>query len=326
MLLAGDVGGTKTLVGLFEATGDRPEPRVVREYATLDFDSLDEILSTFQDETGASEIDAVCIGVAGQVSDLMARLTNVPWMVDASGVGAYLGDCPVQLLNDLEALAYAVPVLRAEELTVLQEGMAAPSGNAALIAAGTWLGQALLHSVGGEYVPAASEGGHADFAARTPRELALVQHLTRLYGRVDVERVVSGPGLTNLFRFTHGAGDVRRACRAVGPETELVELPAAIAAAALEGRCEQCAEALDMFVEAYGSEAGNLALRSAATAGIYVGGGIAPKILPALRAGGFMDAFVDKDPMTDWLRTLPVTVILNPGAGLLGAAVKALTL
>ena len=299
---------------------------MIREYATLDFDSLDEILAAFQEETGASGVEAVCIGVAGQVSGLMARLTNVPWMVDASGVGEYLGDCPVHLLNDLEAMAYAVPVLDPEELTVLQEGIAVPAGNAALIAAGTGLGEALLHNVGGSVCALGFRGRPRGLRRRTPRELALVSDLTRIYGRVDVERVVSGPGLVNLFRFTHGAQDVRRACRAVGQETELVEMPAAIAASALEGRCEQCAEALDMFVEAYGSEAGNLALRSVATAGIYIGGGIAPKILPALRAGGFMEAFVDKDPMTDWLRTLPVTVILNPGAGLLGAAVKALTL
>jgi len=323
MLLAADVGGTKTLVGLFRTQGDRPDPSVVREYATLDFDSLDEIIAAFQDETGAAGVEAACIGVAGQVSGLMARLTNVPWLLNASVVADRFGDCPTQVLNDLEAMAYAVPVLEPEELAVLQDGIAVPTGNAALIAAGTGLGESLLHNVGGRYVPAASEGGHADFAARTPRELALVHELTRIYGRVDVERVVSGPGLVNLFRFTHGTQDLRKACRAIGPDADPIEMPAAITGTALEGRCEQCAEALDMFVDAYGSEAGNLALRSAATAGVYIGGGIAPKILPALKAGGFIDAFVDKDPMTDWLRTLPVTVILNPGAGLLGAAVKA---
>ena len=147
--------------------------------------------------------------------------------------------------------------------------------------------------------------------------------MLRLHTRVDVERVISGTGLVNLFRFTHGSDDVRKACGVLGPAIDLVALPAAISAAALEGRCEQCAEAVDMFVEAYGAEAGNLALRSTATAGVYIGGGIAPKLLPALTAGGFMDAFVDKDPMTDWMRMLPVRVILNPGAGLLGAAVRA---
>ena len=145
--------------------------------------------------------------------------------------------------------------------------------------------------------------------------------MTRIHGRVDVERVISGPGLVNLFRFTHGGSSAP--CEAIGRDIDPSDLPAAISSAALEGRCDRCAEALDMFVEAYGAEAGNLALRSVATAGVYIGGGIAPKILPALETGAFMAAFYDKEPMTDLLRTLPVTVILNPAAGLLGAAVKA---
>lgn len=334
MLLAADVGGTKSLVGLFrqgradpgESAGGRPESQVIREYTTLDFDSLDEIIATFLDETGTDQVEAVCIGVAGPVSGLVARLTNVPWLADASVVADRLGDCPVHLMNDLEAMAYAVPVLEPEELAVLQEGVAVPSGNAALIAAGTGLGEALLHNVDGRFVPSASEGGHADFSARTPRELALVAELSRIHGRVDVERIVSGPGLVNLFRFTHGAQDLDTACRAIGRDLDPVELPAAITASASRRTCEQCSEALEMFLEAYGAEAGNLALRSVATAGVYIGGGIAPKILPALENGTFMDAFRDKEPMVDMLRTLPVTVILNPGAGLLGAAVRAMTL
>ena len=326
MLLAADVGGTKTLVGLYRQGRERPESQIIREYATLDFDNLDEIIATFMDETGTRQIDAVCIGVAGPVSGLVARLTNVPWLADASVVADRLGDCPVQLLNDLEAMAYAVPVLDPEEQAVLQDGIAVPTGNAALIAAGTGLGEALLHNVGGRFVPSASEGGHADFAPRTPRELALVADLSRIYGRVDVERVISGPGLVNLFRFTHGTQDVNVACAAIGRNLDAFEVPAAVTSAALSGRCEQCAEALDMFVEAYGAEAGNLALRSVATAGVYIGGGIAPKILPALESGAFMEAFRDKEPMVDLLRTLPVTVILNPAAGLLGAAVRAAAL
>ena len=322
MLLAADIGGTKALVGLFNPGRDRPELRVVREYATLDFDSLDEIIATFIEETGAAHIVAGCIGVAGAVSGTRARLTNVPWVADVSPIALRLGH-RVDLVNDLVAMAYSVPVLEDHELEVLQEGAMVPTGNAALIAAGTGLGEALLHNINERYIPAASEGGHADFAARTPRELAMMNELLGFHERVDYEKVVSGPGLVNLFRFTHGTQDVRAACRALGPDVDLVDLPAAISTAALEGHCEQCAEALDMFVDAYGAEAGNLALRSMATAGVYVGGGIAPKILPALKAGGFIEAFVDKHPMTDWMRMVPVAVILNPGAGLLGAAVRA---
>jgi glucokinase len=323
MLLAGDIGGTKTLIGLFRpGAGDRPRPSVIREFATLDFDSLGEIVDAFFDDVGAQPIHAACVGAAGPVTGLVARLTNVPWLVDGARLGEQLEGCPVALLNDLEAMAYAVPLLDDDELAVLQDGVPASNGNAALIAAGTGLGEALLHNVDGRFLPSPSEGGHADFAARTPRELALVAELARMYGRVDNERVISGPGLVNIFRFTHGSQDLGTACRVIGP-ADPADLPAAIVKTGLSGRCEQCAEALDMFVEAYGAEAGNHALRSAATAGIYLGGGIAPKILPALERGGFLAAFCDKEPLTDMLRTLPVFVILNPQAGLIGAAIRA---
>lgn len=326
MLLASDVGGTKTLMGLYRPGGERPAPAVVREYATPDFNSLDDIVQTFLEETGASDIDAACIGVAGPVTGLVARLTNVPWLADASLLAERLDDRPVQLVNDLEAMANAVPVLEPDELAVLQGGVAVPTGNAALIAAGTGLGEALLHNVNGRFLPSPSEGGHADFAARTPRELALVQELSRIHGRVDNERVISGPGLVNVFQFTHGSQDPGSACREIGRDVDPHELPAAISQAAMEGRCRRCAEAFQMFIEAYGAEAGNLALRAVATAGLYIGGGIAPKILPALEDGRFMAAFRDKEPMVDLLRTLPVMVILNRQAGLLGAAVKAAAL
>jgi glucokinase len=329
MLLAGDVGGTKTLLGLFERARDRPRPLVVREFSTQEFDSLDELTQVFLDDTGASEsVTALCMGVAGPVNGLVARLSNVPWLVDLSIVAEQVGNCPLQLLNDLEAMAYAVPVLEPDELAVLQEGVAVSGGNAAIIAAGTGLGQSLLHNVNGEFVPSPTEGGHADFSARTSRELALVEHLTAIYGRVDNDRVISGPGLVNIFGFTHGVSGraTGRACRAIGPGVADSELAAAISASAQSGRCEQCGEALDMFIEAYGAEAGNLALRSMATAGVYLGGGIAPKMLAALESGAFLDAFRNKVPLTDLLRTIPVSVILNPRAGLLGAAVRAQSL
>lgn len=321
MLLAGDIGGTKTLLGLFEPADDRPRPMVVREYATLDFDGLDDLVQIFLDDTRAEpRLRGVCLGVAGPVSGLVARLTNVPWLADASVFAERWPECPVRLLNDLEAMAHAVPVLEPEELAVLQAGVPVPSGNAALIAAGTGLGEALLHNVRGEFVPSASEGGHADFAARTPREIALVEQLSGIHGRVDNDRVISGPGLANLFRFTHGSGN-GGVCAAIGADVDDTDLPAAVSASAMRGGCRHCAEALDMFVEAYGAEAGNLALRSVATAGLYIGGGIAPKILPVLEQGPFLDAFRAKDPLVDLLRTIPVSVILNPAAGLLGAAV-----
>ena len=324
MLLAGDIGGTKTLLGLFDAVPARPRPVAVRAFGTLDHPDLQTLIAEFlkSPDAGAARsahgaIETACFGVAGPVVDETVKVTNVPWFVDARRVASALGIARVSLLNDLEALANAVPVLRESETHVLQEGEALRGGNIALIAAGTGLGQALLHNVDGRFLPSASEAGHADFAARTEREIALVRDLTTRYGRADVEHVVSGRGLINIHRVAH-----QQPC-AAGVDLESPDAPAAMSAAALEQRCAGCIETLDMFVEAYGAESGNLALRSVSTGGLYVGGGIAPKILPALTTGQFMGAFRAKPPLDPMLAAMPVKVILNAEAGLLGAAVFA---
>jgi len=320
MLVAGDVGGTKTLLGLFEpsATG-RPIPIDVRSFATSAFGSFEELLDTFLRALPRGTIvSAVSLGVAGPVLGHSARLTNVPWTIERDLLAAQLGTSRVGLLNDLEALAWSVEALTAAEVAVLQEGDAVGDGNAALIAAGTGLGQATLHRVHGRLVPMASEGGHADFAARTDRELELVRTLRAQHGRAEVEQVLSGPGLLNVHALTHRGGWCEMV-EGVG----LAEQPARVSQAGLSGRCQGCVEALRMFVSAYGAEAGNLALRSLATAGLYVGGGIAPRLLPLLRGGLFMDAFLAKAPMSHIVAAVPVRVILNAEAGLLGAAVHA---
>lgn len=336
MLLAGDVGGTKTLLGLFAAAPERPKPVEVGEFVTLEYDGLEPMIREFLKARSidARRLDASCFGVAGAVTDQVARLTNVPWLVDGAAIAETIGLQRCRVINDLEALAYAIPLLEASELAVLQRGVPVPGGNAAVIAAGTGLGEAMLHNVDGRFIPAASEGGHADFAARTPRETELVLELTRIFGRVSAEHVISGPGLANLYQFTHqsfGAGPTitpnsiapARLCAAVGPSTRFSDLPKRISRAAMERRCAQCVEAMDLFISAYGSETGNIALRTVATAGMYVGGGIAPKILPALEAGAFLEAFRAKEPMAHLVATIPVAVILNPDGALLGAAVRA---
>jgi glucokinase len=337
MLLAGDIGGTKTLLGLFSAAPDRPKPVELGEFVTLAYDGLEPMLREFLKarSVDARRIDAACFGVAGAVTDQIARLTNVPWVVDATAIAETTGLRRCRVINDLEALAYAIPVLEGTELAVLQHGVPVPGGNAAVIAAGTGLGEAMLHNVDGRFIPSASEGGHADFAARTPREMEMVQELTRIFGRVGNEHVISGPGLVNLYQFTHesfGSGPTitpnsiapARLCAAVGSSATFVELPKRISRAAMERRCGQCVEAMDLFVSAYGAEAGNVALRTVATAGVYVAGGIAPKILPALESGAYLEAFRAKEPMAHVVATIPVAVILNPDGSLLGAAVRAL--
>jgi glucokinase len=319
MLLAGDIGGTKTLLGLFDPRPARPRPIVVRAFTTVAFPNLLQMINEFADDGDARgvRVERACFGVAGPIIGDTAELTNVPWTVDAQTVAQAFSIQRVALLNDLQATAYGVPVLQPNEVHTLQEGEAMRGGNMALIAAGTGLGQALLHNVNGRFVPSPSEGGHADFAPRTEREIELLRDLTARFGRATVEHVVSGRGLPNIHRVTH-----QGPCPAV-PDPDHPAAPAAISAAAFDRRCQGCVEALGMFVDCYGAEAGNVALRAVATAGVYVGGGIAPKILPALSDGRFMRAFNAKAPLDEMVRNIPVRVILNPELGLLGAAVYA---
>ena len=319
MLLAADVGGTKTLVGLFESAEPRPAPVAIRAYPTIEYRSFTEILDAFaRDVPHNGAVDAFVSGVAGPVVGNVARLTNIEWDVSTAEMAASAGTQRVYLLNDLEAMANSAELLADDEYVTLQQGIPRKDGNAAVIAAGTGLGEAFLHRIGGRLVPMPSEGGHSDFAARTDREIELLRMLRKDYGRAEVEHVLSGPGLLNLHRFTHQG---RRCTPLEGVTPDMG--PAAISQAALASNCEACVEALDMFVTAYGAEAGNLALRGVATAGLYVGGGMAPKILPALSSGAFMKAFRAKGTMTELASRIPVKVILNTEAGLLGAAVYA---
>lgn len=319
MILAGDIGGTKTLIGVFDPAPRRPIPRAIRAYPTTGHPSLVAIIETFlAEERPAGPIASAAFGVAGPVIDQSAQMTNVEWRVDAAELVRRFGFSAVRLLNDLEAMAYAVPVLEGVELHTLQTGEWRPEGNMAIIAAGTGLGGSMLHRVDGRYVPVPSEIGHSDFPARTDRELEFVRFARSRFDRAEVEHVLSGPGLVNLWQFTHQHGP----CAAISATPEAA-LPAEISRAALEHACERCRQALDMFVDAYGAVAGNLALTAVTTGGIFVGGGIAPRILPALTPGRFVQAFNDKGPMRGLLERIPVHVILNADAGLLGAAVYA---
>jgi glucokinase len=336
VLLAADVGGTKTLLGLFKRAPERPVRIETGEFVTLEYENLVPMIREFLKAEGVEPkaIAAATFGVAGAVTDQVARLTNVPWLVDAAAISQAAGLRRVHLLNDLESMAHSVPVLEASELAVLQQGITQPGGNAGVIAAGTGLGEAILLNVDGRFQPGATEAGHADWGPRTPREIELLKALIRIYGRASNEHVISGPGLVNVYQFTHDAFGSRtwlsaaayvpaKTCAGVGAIGDPADLPAAITRSAFEKRCPMCVESLDLFVAAYGAESGNLALRTVATAGVYIGGGIAPKILPALQSGRFLDAFRAKEPLADFVATIPVAVILNAEAGLLGAAVHA---
>src|SRR5262245_15824577 len=319
MLLAGDVGGTKTLLGLFERAYPRPIPIAIRSYLTTSFASFLDMVRTFTRETPRGrEVETVTLGVAGPVAGNRARLTNVSMDIIGDEIASELGTPRVHVLNDLVALALAVPILTSEELTTLQEGRPLADGNAAVIAAGTGLGEAFLHRVEGRWIPLPTEAGHADFAARSDREIELARMLFERYGRAEVEHVLSGPGLMNLHSFTHRGGECP-----VLEELEEGWSPAHVTQSAMSGRCQSCVDALRMFVSAYGAEAGNLALRGVTTSGMFIGGGIARKILPFIQNGLFMEAFLAKGPLRELLQMIPVRVILNEQAGLVGAAADA---
>lgn len=317
MLLAGDVGGTKTLLGLFNRAPRRPVPVAVRSFPTLEYDGLVPMIREFLNAQpgGPPPVDGACFGVAGPVMDDSAWMTNVPWKVDGRSVALEFGLARARLLNDLVSIAHSVAVLQPEELHVVQAGEPNLSGNAALLAAGTGMGQAFLFNDGRHLVPAPSEGGHADFSARTPREWQLVEWLTAKSGRAEVEMVVSGIGLTNLYHFTHGEAP----CVPLDG-TPPPDLPRIASERARDMSCPHCVETMAIFVSAYGAEAGNLAVRTVATRGLYIGGGIAPKNLALLSGPEFLKAFTQKGPMTELLQTIPIKVITNAQAGLLGAA------
>lgn len=333
MILAGDIGGTKTNLGLFEVADG--VPRLVRSatYRSEEHTGLAPLLAVFLAEVPGVRVEAACFGVAGTIVENRAVTPNLSWDVDAVTIAAETGLPRVLLINDLVATAEGLPLLRENELATLQAGVPGGpghEGNRVLIAAGTGLGTSLLPWIGDRWVPVASEGGHADFAPRNEEEVGLLRYLRERFGRVSLERVVSGPGLFNIYNYLRDSRHlpenprVREAlARHEDPSRVIGE--AALAADA-EARCGLCARALEMFVAAYAAAAGNLALLGTAAGGVYLGGGIAPKILPRLTDGLFLQTFLAKGRYTPYLERVPVRVILNDRAALLGAARRAAAL
>lgn len=320
MILAGDIGGTNTRLALIEAAGGRLRVVTDERVPSRQHADLPTVLARFRAQH-AAPIRAAGFGVAGPVVEGRCEATNLPWVVDAAAIARQLDLPRVSLINDLEAIAYAIPALGPADLGVLNEGRHT-LGSQAVIAAGTGLGEAGLYWDGTRYHPFASEGGHADFAPRTPLEMELLRFLLTRFKRVSYERVVSGPGLLNVYAFLKETG--RGEEPAWLSERIAREDPAAaISRAALDDRCPLCVQALDLFISVYGAEAGNLALKMLAVGGVYVAGGIAPKIMPKLGDGTFLEAFVTKGRLTPLLEAIPVRVILNDRAGLLGAARRA---
>lgn len=320
VILAGDVGGTKTHLALYRDQGSGQLEQIRDSvYVTKDFPSLEEVATGFLNGERPTK---ACFGVPGPVVDGVAHATNVPWSMDERVIGRVLG-AQIRLINDLEATAYGVLHLGKSELAVLQVGQPPPGGgNIAVIAAGTGLGEAGIILTSHGYRTIASEGGHCDFAPRNRDQEQLLTFLTHEFGHVSFERVLSGPGLHNIYRFLLSC--------ASGPEPQWltermrIEDPSeVISESAIAGRDPRCVRALEIFIEIYGAEASNLALKLLSVGGVYLGGGIAPKILPFLQRPGFMNSFLDKGRLKSTLERMPVRVSLNSSAALIGAAYTA---
>ncbi len=326
-VLVGDIGGTKTGLAVAELDGDAVALSGAARYPSADFGALAEVVRRYLDETGVI-CELGSFAIAGPVVDGRSKTTNLPWEVDAGALARALGLRRAWLLNDLEAVAWAVAALGADDLAEIQPGegsaSAPPRGNACVVAPGTGLGEAGLYWDGTRHRAFATEGGHTDFAPADQRELALLKHLQTGYGRVSWERVVSGMGIGNIYAFLadfHRAEHPSAVAAALAGEGDLA---AAVAASAASG-CPVCAETMALFAVLFGREAGNMALKLMALGGVYLGGGIAPKNLDLLRAGGFLTGFLDKGRMRGLMERMPVQVILNQQAPLLGAGRFALS-
>lgn len=321
MILAGDIGGTKSNLALFDESDPR-NPIVERTFRSGNYPGLEALAREFIDQDIDDRVTSACFGVPGPVVGDRCETPNLPWIISTSGLRQALGIEAVEVINDLEATGYGIPLLNREELLTLNEGSPRP-GNAALIAAGTGLGEAMLYWDGESLIPVTSEGGHSDFAPRNDVEIELLRYLLSRFDHASCERVVSGPGLFNIYSFLRDS-DYGEEPPWFAERMNQGDPSAVISEVALAGQDDLCIKALEMFVSLYGAEAGNLALKFMAAGGLYVGGGIAPKIIDKLCDGMFMRSFVDKGRLSSLLETIPVRVILNQKTALYGAARRAL--
>jgi len=323
MILTGDVGGTKVNLALFDIKKGIPSLSVERSYVSRNYPNLVHLLQHFLKET-QPKLTHVCLGVAGPVHEGRCQITHLPWEINLRELKSLFRTDSVSLINDLAALAFAVPHLKLDEVETIQEGRGDPNGKIGVLAAGTGLGQAFLIPEGeGRYRVLETEGGQCDFPAGNPLEISIREFLSQVSGRVCIEDVLSGPGLIRIFEFMK----VRAQETEPGwltRELEQEDPASVISRNGLSKKFKPCEKALDIFVSVYGAVAGNLALQIIARGGIYIGGGIAPEILPLLKSDLFLEAFRDKGKFRDFMAQIPVKVVMNKRAPLLGAAYFAL--
>ena len=319
MILAGDIGATRVLLAAYENEGNKLECVVQRLYKTQDHSGIAEVLKGFVTSEGVP-VHAACFGVAGPVRGGKSKISNLQWTIDSSELASQLKLASVGLLNDLEAYAYGVDALASTDFITLSEGAEDAAGNRVVISARTGLGVAGLYWDGFRHHPFACEGGHSDFAPRNDLEMELAQYLRKKFGHVSCERLLSGPGIKNIYDFLRDAKKAEEPDWLKQQISEAAGPPALISQLALEAKAAICEQALSMFVSIYGSETGNCALNFMATGGVFIGGSIAAKIVPKMQDPIFMKSFLDKGRMQSLLADMPVKVIANDNAGLMGAA------
>ena len=319
MILAGEIGATRTRLAAFETEGHRLQCVVEKTYPSQQRDGLAGILAEFI-KTEGIPVHSACLGVAGPVRAGRSKISNLPWTIDAREVATQLKLPSVGLLNDLEAYAYGIDGLESKDFIALSDGAEEAEGNRAVISAKTGLGMAGLYWDGFRHHPFACEGGHADFAPRNELQTELLGYLQKKYGRISCERILSGPGIKNIYDF------LRDSAKAEEPEWLRSQLstapdpPAMISKLALEGKAAICDQALTIFVSVFGAQTGNCALNFMSTGGIFIGGVIAAKIVPKMKDPVFLESFLDKGRMAAILKDMPVKIVVNDDCGIIGAA------
>lgn len=312
MILAGDIGGTNTRLAFFEHGKKVGEEK---KYPSQKYSSLELIVEDFLE---GKKVEKACFGVAGPVRNGKSKVTNLTWALDANELSKSQGIPKVALLNDLEANAYGLRAINKQELYLLHEGQK-QIGNQALIAAGTGLGEAGLFWNGKEHIPFACEGGHTDFAPRNEKEVELLLYLSKKFGHVSYERVVSGPGLISIFHFLIDTGKEKWSS-SVKAAMEKGDPAKIISEWGGQNKDKACMHALDWFISIYGAEAGNMALKFLSLGGFYIGGGIAPRLVEKIKNGTFHSSFTDKGRFKELLTSIPIWIVMNDDAALLGAA------
>jgi glucokinase len=320
--LAGDIGGTKTILRLVAPAGQGLQTLAETTYASAQYPHLNQIVEEFLTAWGGERPQKACLAIAGPVINQTARLTNLPWQLERQPMEAALQIPSIRLINDFAAVGYGILALGPEDLSVLQDAAAIPQQPIAVLGAGTGLGEALLVWQPGGYEVLSLEGGHTDFPARTDLEIGLLRYLQKRHGRVSVERVVSGQGIPAIYDYLCTQGFAPES-PTVRSQLQVEDPAAVIARHGLAKTDPLCDQTLDLFMAAYGAEAGNLALKSLPYGGIYIAGGIAPKLLTRIQDGTFLENFLDKGRLRSLLANLRVSVVLNPKVGLIGAALAA---